>query len=380
MAELVRRGHRVTYAVAADRAGAVTAAGAQVLRCRSVLRRESSPGLTGPAQPDLGGHLGVVLNRLLAEAEAMMPQFERRLLANRPDVVAYDVMAAAGRLFALKHALPTVQLQPILATNQHWSAGRSAHRFDPDHPAYLTYLARLGTFLRRHEVALTPAEFRAFTADRYLAFYPRRFQYRAETFDERYHFVGPCVRPPEPAAWRPPEGPPVVLVSLGTVYNDKPDFYRTCIEAFAGSPWHAVLAVGQRVDLAALGPVPGNVEVHPVVPQLDVLGRARAFVNHAGMGGVMEALLAGVPQVVLPQTAEQAANAAQVVRLGIGEQLIADVDATGLRAAVERVAADIGMAERIRRLRAEALAAGGVTRAADVIETCAQLVRSTHEA
>ncbi|MFI7701069.1 hypothetical protein [Nonomuraea sp. NPDC049480] len=38
---------------------------------------------------------------------------------------------------------------------------------------------------------------------------------------------------------------PVALVSLGTGYNHRPDFYRTVLRAAAGRAWHVVLAVGE---------------------------------------------------------------------------------------------------------------------------------------
>lgn len=119
--------------------------------------------------------------------------------------------------------------------------------------------------------------------------------------------------------WAPPgTGLPVMLVSLGTAYNVRADFYRMIIESAHERPWHVVLAIGDQVDAEDLGSVPDNVEVLQQVPQLAVLRQARAFVTHAGMGGTMEALHEGVPLVAVPQTAEQRANADRIAELRLG--------------------------------------------------------------
>lgn len=383
--ELVRRGHRVSYVVAAERARCVAATGATVVPYASTLYADTDPTLPDPTLRD---YVAVLVTRFLDEAEAMLAEIEPWFAAEPPDVIVHDPMAYAGRLLGAKYRIPTMQLQPMLAANDHWSLGRNFTGFDPDHPLFVTYLARLDALLARHRLPLTADEFRSMGAQRYLLFFPRSFQYRSETFDERYQFVGPCLGPrPTVPPWAPPsDGRPVVLVTLGTIYNNKPEFYRTCFDAFADSDWHVVLSVGERIDPALLGPVPANVEVHPVVAQLAVLDHARAFVSHAGMGGVMESLLARVPQLAVPQTPEQEANAQRVVELGLGLRLSPEgLTAAGLRDGVDRAAADEVIAERITRMHRELVAAGGTARAAGAIEDLLATAGhhrlcSTHEA
>lgn len=161
---------------------------------------------------------------------------------------------------------------------------------------------------------------------------------------------------------------PVVLVSLGTAYNRRPDFYRMVLGSAAGRPWQVVLAVG-AVDPAELGPIPPNVEVRPHVPQLAVLRHARAFVTHAGMGSTMESLYYEVPMVALPQMAEQRANADRVAELNLGATLSPErLTPEALWNEVDRVAADPTIRERLAWMRGEIDAAGGAAAAADAIE------------
>ncbi|MGH3899939.1 MAG: hypothetical protein ACRDTA_17210 [Pseudonocardiaceae bacterium] len=65
-----------------------------------------------------------------------------------------------------------------------------------------------------------------------LVFVPREFQPAGDSFDERFHFLGPLLGNREQAQpWSPPDPETRVLfISLGTIFTHHPEFYRTCIE------------------------------------------------------------------------------------------------------------------------------------------------------
>lgn len=158
------------------------------------------------------------------------------------------------------------------------------------------------------------------------------------------------------------------MISLGSVLSDTA-FYQQCFEAFGGLDWHVVMVVGGQTDPADLGTPPPNFEVHRRVPQLDVLARADAFVTHAGMGSVMEAVHHGVPMVAVPKSADQPMNAQSIARLGLGSFLPPeDVDADALRAAVLALAADRELPGRMARMQEQVRAAGGPATVADLVE------------
>ncbi len=52
-----------------------------------------------------------------------------------------------------------------------------------------------------------------------------------------------------------------------------------------------------------------------------LLERAALFITHSGMNSVSEGLLAGVPLLMIPQTADQRSIARHVQRLGAGKML-----------------------------------------------------------
>jgi MGT family glycosyltransferase len=198
----------------------------------------------------------------------------------------------------------------------------------------------------------------------------RHFQPCADTFDDRFQFVGPMTSRTETTAfsWDRVGASDVVYVSLGTLFNADTAFYRTCFEAFGGQAFQVILSVGTKVSLTSLGPVPTNFVVSPHVPQLAVLQRARAFVTHGGMNSVSEGLFYGVPLVVVPQMGEQAIVGRQVEQLGAGLCLTKkEVTASALRESVRRLLEEEPFRRQADVVRRSFLDAGGAARAADAI-------------
>jgi MGT family glycosyltransferase len=369
-AELVRRGHRVTYSSVGRRTAAIESTGATPLPYESTRPSDTDREVRAPGRTT---YLTASLLGFLAEAETVLPQIEPALRADPPDLVVFDRMAFAGRILADKLGLPTVQSWVVMVSNEHWSLGSLLDGFDVEDPDFVAFVNRLDAFLGEQGLSLTPTEFLTPVACRDLAYFPRAFQYAGDRFDDQVCFVGPCARPPLPGpSWRPPaDGRPVVLVTLGTIYNRDVDFYRHCVAAFADSAWHAVIAVGERTDPAEIGPTPSNVEVHQLVPQLDILEHAGMFVSHAGMGGVMESLRAGIPVVAVPQTLEQEANASRIEELALGARIPpAEVTPQALRDTVDRLAKDDSVARGVARMRQHILDSGGAPLAADAVEAC----------
>ena len=135
------------------------------------------------------------------------------------------------------------------------------------------------------------------------------------------HLVGPLVREHDTVEcdlpWQRIRESRTVLVSPGTVFARRPEFFRWIAEAFSGTDWTVVAASGV-VDPRALGALPHNVVVRRRVPQLAVLKHAQAFVTHGGMNSVLESLAAGVPMVLAPRSREQRATSRRLVALGAG--------------------------------------------------------------
>jgi MGT family glycosyltransferase len=375
VAELVGRGHRVTYATTAEFAPALRAAGADVLVVATTLT-STHPGRKVTA--DDVAWLPLILLRESAQlAPALLAHFDGDL----PDVIAYDVtMYPLARMLGRRWDRPTLELFPTFAANTEYSVAEEAEQIAGvagEHPATAAFRAEFTEFLAHNGFAdLTPEDITRGEPDEpRLVFLTREFQYAGDTFDDRFGFVGPCLSERGfQGDWTPPEtGLPIVYVSLGTAHNLRPEFFRACVAAFAGRPVHVVMAIGDRVPASALGELPPNVEVHARVPQLSVLRHAAAFVCHAGMGSTMESLYFGTPLVAVPQMPEQSVVARRIAELGLGRALDpAEVTPKSLREAVEAVIGDDALHDRLREESHRVREAGGTRTAADKLETYAE--------
>ncbi|MFC0436884.1 macrolide family glycosyltransferase [Kutzneria buriramensis] len=369
-AELVARGHRVSYTTSEEFADRVRRAGAVAVPYRTVLGSEPATAFadrTSFTADDLARHL----RWQLADAVATLPAFAAAFDRDRPDVVVADPACWAGVLLARRLRVPLLRSQPVFAANEHWSLA-AGHATPAGPHAGLAALTRgIARLLDWCGAGIGVDEFLGGEGDLTLVYVPRAFQYAGDTFDDRFRFVGPCVGSRD-GTWRPPgDRRPVALVSLGTVHNRQLATFRRCLEAFADGQWRLVVAFGGPVpdELAGIAP---HAELHSYVPQRDVLRHADVFVNHGGTGTVMEGLAAGVPTVVVPQMAEHRATADRVVALGLG-RLIAPDELTPrlLRRAVDAVVADEAVHAGLRWMRQEIHAAGGARAAADFVEQAA---------
>jgi hypothetical protein len=136
-------------------------------------------------------------------------------------------------------------------------------------------------------------------------------------------------------AWLVDPGPrPRVYLTLGTVSFGAVEILRRAASEIATLDIDLLVAVGPEGDPAALAELPANVHVERFVPQADVLGRVDLIVHHGGTGTVLAALEAGLPQVILPQGADQPYNADLIVRSGAGRHQANDDYAPGSIAAL----------------------------------------------
>ncbi|SDD35108.1 macrolide family glycosyltransferase [Actinokineospora iranica] len=367
--ELRGRGHRVTYAVNEHFADAVEAAGAEPFVVDWRL-----PPVTADAGRTTE-QLAEMLMGFLTGVKRVLPDLDRWVAEDIPDAICYDMMTLPGRLLATRYGVPEVATVANFAGNESFDLGSllTPPDFDPTHPKFAEYLAEIAKIMADYGLSFGEERITGgMVAPLNLVFIPREFQIRGDTFDDRFRFIGPSVGSRATGSqWRPPaDGSPVLFVSLGTVFNDRADFFTLCAKAFAGTRWHVAMAVGDRVDPSALGEIPPNFDVRPRFPQPAVLDHATAFLSHTGMNSTMEALLNQVPLAAVPQTPEQTANARRVEELGLGRLI--DTEALtpdALRAAVEEVAEDQNIRAALAAMAKHLHAAGGPTAGADALET-----------
>ena len=160
----------------------------------------------------------------------------------------------------------------------------------------------------------------------------------------------------------------LIYISLGTVNNENMDFFRACIEAFAGDE-AVLISTGGKISPDAFGALPANIAIQSWVPQVAVLKQSALFITHGGLNSVHDGLYFGVPLLLVPQQGEQTVIAMRVAELGAGIVLDKDrVTPELMRIHAARLLAEPNYKAAANRIGDSFRAAGGVAKAADEVE------------
>ncbi len=334
----------------------------------------------------------------------VLPHLLETVRTQQPDYIIYDAWCLWGRLVAHLLHLPAIRCQPTFVMNEQlgqpfWTmldqAGRlamprvsqtQASAFEQP----VNFAAALEELRSTYPVpVINLKSFFDHAEALNLVPIPRMFQPGGETFDDRFQFVGPSLRPREEGTDFPLDllkKQPTLYISLGTVCSNEEAFYKMCFAAFGeGSratsekrsffgrskqtepSWQVVLATGTS-QLSTFGELPKNFLVRSHVPQLDVLQHSRVFVTHGGMNSIMEGLSYGVPLVVIPQMLEQRITAKRVEELGLGIILESNaVTVHLLQEAVMHVSSDREIHARVRQMEQTLRQMRGAQSAADAV-------------
>ncbi len=110
---------------------------------------------------------------------------------------------------------------------------------------------------------------------------------------------------------------PRVYLTLGTAFGAI-EVIRAAIDGLAPLDVEVIVAAGPRADLAAFGELPSNVSIYRYVAQSELLPTVDVAVHHGGSGTMLAVAGLGIPQVIIPQGADQFVNAQAVARFGNG--------------------------------------------------------------
>ena len=363
--ELVARGDEVRFYSFGEFREKIERTGAAFVNCDQYL-----PELSAKEEESLkkvsSTEMAIQDIRITAAMDAFL---HGEFTAFKPDVVFTDSVCFWGKLNAWKYDVPMVVSTSTFAFNQ---VSSSYMKNSPGEIAGLILgLPRVSRELNKLKAMGYKVKglFSLIQSDNQtdsIVYTSKRFQPCAESFSDHYTFVGPSLltdQKPNKDHERP-----LVYISLGTVINDRPDFYGKCIEAFRGENVDVILSCGKSVDKASFGALPENVRVYDSVDQLDVLSRADAFITHCGMNSVSESLYMATPMVLYAQTNEQQAVARRVREMGAGIDL-KDDSALGIRDAVRKILDVPSYKSAARECCDDFRKCPGVKGAADFIES-----------
>lgn len=372
VAELVRRGHTVSYHTS-------PAFGPEVERAGATVRfyAGGEQALPDPPTPV------ALLAGLAQTAVQVLPGVLAELRAVQPDLVVHDSACLWGAIAARELGVPAASSFTTFAFNRYAPSptgpSRSLLRAAAANPLHVKRYVRARWALRRcFDAGGVPlVDLGNIRQALNLVYTSTTFQPGADEFDDSFRFVGPSIgaRPPDPSFPVDRLRARVAYLSLGTVFTADPQLLRTIATALAPLADTVVVATGQT-DPSALGPLPAHVVVRRSVPQPEVLDQASLFVTHGGMNGVNEAMYAGVPMLLVPQGADQPLVAGRVVELGAGLTIRnEDITEDAVRTLAGRLLDEPGFREAALVLQAAERGAGGFSRAADELERYLNAVR-----
>ncbi|MEU3623568.1 glycosyl transferase [Amycolatopsis coloradensis] len=306
-------GHDVSFATAASFLPNIERAGITGLRAgitpqeafmEELNQVEGDPrGLPPDALHQITGRVfGEILPR------AVVADLEQ-VLAGRPDLVIYEMMNAGGAFAAKLAGIPSAGHN--FGRVAEYDAGKEI----------------------RERVRATAAEF-GVEGELETAFGAPVFDICPESVQSR-EFLATAKRIPlRPTGWSTPgdlpvgiagrdRSRPLAYLTLGTQYGNT-TVLTEAITGLAALDLDVLVATGPTVEVELLGDVPDNVRLERWVPQSELLPHLDLVVHHGGSGTTMGAFGAGLPQLFLPQGADQLANAEASVKAGVAAQLVDD--------------------------------------------------------
>lgn len=360
--ELTARGHEVWYYSYESFREKIEAAGARFVACDQF---DTELKLTPQEATRIGKDLALSTRVLVDTTLALDDTVSRHMKELRPDCIVADSMAVWGKAVAQKLGIPFVSSTTTFAFNQH--SARTMKQSPMELLGLLFAMPRINRDLKRLQAKGYPINnildiIQNDDNTHTVVYTSPEFQPCADTFSDKYAFVGPSIRPVQTPFAKTKEK--LVYISMGTVNNDMLHLYRQLINALADAPYQVVLSVGNTVSLKDFGALPEHISVHNHVDQIGVLEQADVFVSHCGMNSVSESLYFGVPLVMLPQTPEQNAVAARVLELGAGMKL---ADPANIQNTVSQVLNDPSFREKAAAISAGFRRCTGAKGAADKI-------------
>ncbi len=305
---------------------------------------------------------------LVSSTLALDDMTSEKIREIQPDIIVSDSVAFWGKLAAMKHNIPYVCSTTTFAFNRY--SAQYMKETPWDILKMLAALPRINKQIRRLQEKGYPVKglleiVQNDNETNTIVYTSKLFQPRSETFSDRYHFIGPSMRPITQPMNKTADK--TVYVSMGTV-NQNREFYRSCMDAFRDTGWQVIVSMGPNNE--HFDHVPDNVQIYDSVDQMAVLSIADAFVTHCGMNSASEGLYYRVPLVLFPQTPEQGAVAKRTEELGAGLRLNS-ISPEAIRSAVSTVLSDPSYRTNAGKISDSFHACGGVLEAVAFLEEIA---------
>lgn len=205
---------------------------------------------------------------------------------------------------------------------------------------------------------------------------PAAFEFPRQNLPPHFHFTGPfhstVGRDVPDFPWEKLTNQPLIYASLGTIQNQLMPVFEKIAAACAELDAQLVISLGGS-KTETPPKFTGNPLVVPYAPQLELLPKTTLMITHGGLNSTLECLNNAVPMVAIPIANDQPSVAARIAWAGAGEFIpIKKLEVNKLRSAVQKVLTTPSYKQNALRLQTAIKAAGGVKKAADIIERVAE--------
>lgn len=369
--ELIRRGNRVTYFTTENFRSIVEPLGVKFVPMKSWMANQK-PEEGGEQKQDEKENVAATVPFLfLNEAGSFIDDILAVLNEDRPDAIVHDFAGIAGTIAADALKVPNIMLYTSYPANEYYSVAEGFNNVPVDHPLRKAAEEIAEKYAEKYHCrVMTFTEIFDGQGDFNIVMMQKKLVPHNETFGENFVFTGVQIgKRTAFGGWTAPDnGKPLLYSSLGTAFNNWPEYYPILFDAVRDLDINVFAALGS-IEPSSLKDVPANVECAQMVPQLDILSRSSVFITHAGMGGTGEAIYYGVPMIAIPQMEEQAITARQIEEKGLG---IAFTDknkitSQSLKAAIQELLSNPSYKKKAEEFSDDMKSLGGAAASAEAL-------------
>jgi len=386
--ELIERGHRVTFFHQSDAAHWLSE---PRISFRSVGANSHPPGslertLHQAAHPDTPWGLRLIIKQMAGTTAMLCNELPQALADNGIDALLCDQMEPAGGLVAESLGLPFVSVACALPVNRepglplpvmpfaYATDERSQHMYRGSSQVYDWLMKPLGKVIneaaRRLGIPPRSALHECLSPLAQISQTLPGFDFPRSRLPASFHAVGPLRSPltRKQGEWPIDKQRPFFFASLGTLQGDRLKLFERIAKACKRLDGQLLIAHCGKLDAAQERRLIdcGATWVTDFAPQQWALEQADAVITHGGLNTVMDAIAARTPMLVLPIAFDQPGVAARVAYRGVGSQLSRRASAARIESALRALLAQ--PLPGFDALIGELQQAGGVTRAADIVE------------
>lgn len=295
---------------------------------------------------------------------------------DKPDCIVHDSLSPWSKIISKNLKIPAVALVPSMAINLKVLLKSKINKeifFETISKIkrFINIYKKFNDLYRQYGVK-PPLVFDVFSNAENLniIFTSRSIQIEESSFKSNYKFVGPSIYKRNEQLLQKKifkKKSKIIYISLGTIYNNDINFYKSCFEVFRNTKDQVFMSIGNDIKRSDLGKIPENFYVAKYLPQLQILEKADLFLTHGGMNSINESLYYGVPMIIFPQMLEQKANAYRIEDLGAGIMCRSKITTDKLKELINTLYTDIKYQNNAKRLGELLKKTGGYKEAAKEI-------------